>query len=479
MKKIKIEIENCYTKIFGINRETVRKLSDITSYILKGSWFSKSYQKGNWSGKEKLLEMVKTGGYRFPTGLLYDVTKYLEKQKIQYKIIDKRRKPKHKDFVLYSWNQKIKLRNYQNKAFEKISKKDLYFGNGILKMPIRSGKTKTIAWIIGFLSVRTLFIVPSKSLLYQTQKSLEESLLCKVGLIGDGKWEEQNITVATAQTLSKSRMSNDPKWKKLIKRYFCIIFDEAHHLTAPTWHKTMMEFDAPYKLGLSATAFPEMDGSQWDKGSIWLKACCGRIRVSVDTSDLIEQGYLTKPIVKLYKIDKPDLSGKGWSQSLRNKAIYENKIRNKKITEVAKKYTKKGKLVLVVTNRLNQVKILSEMFDKAGINHETMTSADSTESRENKVSDFVNHKTDALIGTILSEGVDIPEIDVVINAEGGTDIKSTVQKMRNLTVCDGKKNAIFVDFIDLTNKYFANHSKSRLSVYKSERAFRVKLVAQK
>ncbi|PNX45568.1 MAG: hypothetical protein BV456_13450, partial [Thermoplasmata archaeon M8B2D] len=471
-----IQIENRYTKIFGINRKIMRKILEITSYTLKGSWFSESVKKGFRSGKEKLLEYTKSGGYRFPTGLLNDVLNLLNDNNLKYKIdLSKRRKPKHNELIMYSWNQKIKLRPYQVKAFRDICKKDLYFGNGILKMPIRSGKTKTIAWIIGFLSVRALIIVPSKELLYQTQKSLEESLLCKVGLIGDGIWKEQNVTVATAQTLSKSRTDKDPRWEKVLERYLCIVFDEAHHLTAETWHDTMLSFDAPYKLGLSATAFPDMGSSQWEKGSIWLKACCGNIRVDVDMSKLIMQGYLIKPIVKLHKINKPDLIKMRWSQTLLNDAIYENKYRNKKITNIAKKYISKNKLVLVITNRLNQVHLLSDLFDKNGINHETITSKDSTENRKNKINDFKNRYIHALIGTVLSEGIDIPEIDIVINAEGGNDIKKTIQRMRNLTVCDGKKTAIFVDFIDLTNKYFANHSKSRLEVYKSEQAFKVKI----
>ncbi len=43
--------------------------------------------------------------------------------------------------------------------------------------------------------------------------------------------------------------------------------------------------------------------------------------------------------------------------------------------------------------------------------------------------------------------------------------------MRNMTISEGKTTAVMVDFIDLTNPYFARHSKQRLKVYRSEEAF--------
>lgn len=472
-------VKNRYTRLKNVSSKIINVLQEITSYQTPDFRFRTSFKK-----KEKLLKYSrKLKRYYFPTGLLPDITETLDEYGIKYKLKNKRRKPTKINY--YSWNDNITLRPYQQKAKKKFLKKEKSYhlpGSGIIKMPIRSGKTKTAASVIHTLSVRTLFIVPSKLLLHQTQESLEESLVCKVGLIGDGYWEEENLTVATAQTLSRrmEEAQRDKKlrraWKEFTSNYDCIFFDEAHHLTAETWHRTMMEFDAYYKVGLSATAFPEMQ-RQWEKGAIWLKACCGRIKVDVQTSHLIRKGFLVGPVVKVYEIKKPQgLEQKGWSQKLKNAAIYENRYRNKKITKIAKKYVDKGLLVLVVTNRLNQVSILSDLFDKEKLNHYTVTSKDSSQRRKQKVKDFTERSVQVLIGTVLSEGVDIPEIDVVINAEGGADIKTTIQKMRNLTVSKNKKKAYVIDFLDLTNKYFRRHSRGRLRVYENEEAFKVRVV---
>lgn len=491
-KKLILKVENRYTTIKNADRMIVKLLQDVTSYLVAGSYFSPAFRDKRWDGRAKLLKFSKKRGYFFPTGLLQDVMSELDKLGLRYKVdIKNRRSPKAIERIWYAWNTKIKLRLYQEKACKAFFKSGLFEGSGILKMPIRSGKTKTVSWIINFLSVKTLFIVTSKMLLHQTKQSLENSLFEDVGLIGDGIWREKNITVAMAQTLSKLQEAGHPtkkkgkekkksdkdaakRWKELTGRYDCVIFDEAHHLTAETWHKGMMDFDARYKIGLSATAYPDRS-EQWEKGAIWLKACCGNIQYNIGTSKLVKLGYLVAPEIWLFKIKKPDLLDKGWSQTVLNRAIYENKHRNRTITKITKHFVKRGEPVLVVTNRLNQVAILSELFDKAGISHHTITSKDPSGERINKVGDFTSGGVKVLIGTVLSEGIDIPELVVVINAEGGKDIKPTIQKMRNLTPSDGKTKAYYIDFLDLTNRYFAKHSKERLEVYRKEEAFKIRV----
>jgi superfamily II DNA or RNA helicase len=95
--------------------------------------------------------------------------------------------------------------------------------------------------------------------------------------------------------------------------------------------------------------------------------------------------------------------------------------------------------------------------------------------RDKRLSDFSSGRTPIMIGTVFGEGVDIPEIDVVIVASGGQDEKQTMQNLRNLTPSPGKTEAIVIDFMDMSNKYFANHARSRLKVYRSEPEFRIKI----
>jgi superfamily II DNA or RNA helicase len=115
-------------------------------------------------------------------------------------------------------------------------------------------------------------------------------------------------------------------------------------------------------------------------------------------------------------------------------------------------------------------------MDRYHIDFETITGNDDNDTRQRRVKAFVKGDTGVLVGTVFGEGVDIPEIECVINAEGGRDVKATVQRMRNLTPSAGKTEAVFIDFIDVTNSYFAEHTAERIASYRSESAFDIKIV---
>jgi superfamily II DNA or RNA helicase len=259
----------------------------------------------------------------------------------------------------------------------------------------------------------------------------------------------------------------------LIEGYGLVIFDECHHLRGDSWHGTMMDFRCRYRMGLSATVYLDSEREQ-ERGVIWLRACCGNIKYEVSTSLLIEQGYLMRQHVELYSVDKPDRKGEPWSSELRDYCVYENPYRNRKIVRLAQKKLAKGLNVMIVTNRLNQIALLSDMLEAAGIEHVTVTGRDSSETRTDRVELFTGGHAPVILGTVFGEGIDIPEVEVVINAEGGKDMKATVQRMRNMTPSEGKTRCVLVDFADSTNKYFHDHYKARLATYESESAFVVK-----
>jgi len=110
------------------------------------------------------------------------------------------------------------------------------------------------------------------------------------------------------------------------------------------------------------------------------------------------------------------------------------------------------------------------------IDHVTITGSDSTSTRDERVAEFKRGSVSVIVGSVFSEGVDIPELVCVINAEGGQDVKSTIQRMRNMTPSEGKKTAKLIDYWDATNAYFRKHSRARVATYESESAFSVKKI---
>jgi superfamily II DNA or RNA helicase len=253
-----------------------------------------------------------------------------------------------------------------------------------------------------------------------------------------------------------------------------IAVHNCHHLVGETWHEAFMDIRAEYRLGLSATVYFDL-AKEHERGVIWLKACCGNVVHEVSTSHLIERGFLMRQHVKLYKVETPDKNDQEkWSAGLRDECIYANEHRNHMITIMARTYVERGLSVMIVTNRMNQIRLLEEQMDNAGLEYVSITGKEGRDDRADRLHLFRSGRVNVIIGTVFGEGVDVPEVEVLINAEGGTDVKKTVQRMRNLTPSKGKTKAILVDFLDKTNKHLARHSRSRIKTYESEPAFKIR-----
>jgi superfamily II DNA or RNA helicase len=502
---IDLVLTNRKVLIEGADPEVMRELEAATSYTVAGHWFSPAFKAHRWDGKERLMKHSREGT-SVPAGLFLDIVAVLKRIGEPYRVT-KRTSIRHKRVQLL-WNDEIVMRGYQKRAISAVLKCP-HPGVGLLKMPIRSGKTKTAARLIYKVGLPTLFLVPSQMLLRQTAAALAECMPdVDIGMIGDGENKVGFITIATLQSLSRLRNGVVPvhkrhprapkptkeqlkreakaraekkremrlRYKELISTFDLVICDEAHHIRGEgDWYKVLYDLDARFKVGLSATAYPESE-SEAERGIIWMRATCGPIRIDVATSELVEAGYLMRQNVRMFRITKPDLNGRKWSNTLRQEAITQNKRRNRIITRLCRKYVDDGCKVLVVANRFDHIDAIHDMLDEDGLDHRIVTGRDKGDDREDKVDGFVNGLYNVLIGTVLGEGIDIPVVDVVINAEGGKDDKTTVQRQRNLTISPGKERAVLIDFVDETNGYFKKHSKARLEAYRAEPSFNVKVI---
>lgn len=477
-----IEIGNRYLRLTGIDPDTIKRIDRATSYRVAGFMFDPRWRRKprRWDGREHLLEYVPgDSSYRVPIGLLEDVTAVLRPNATYITAQSSRPKP---PILNLPWTGP-ELRPYQRAAVDAFKDPggwDEGCGRGIISLPIRSGKTLTAAAVASELGTTAIFIVPSQLLLGQTVETLSGALDVEIGVIGSGTWDPKPVTVATIQTLTAKRgkriTSAAPEYLDLVRQFGLVVFDEVHHLTGTRWHRVMGDFEARYRLGLSATAFLD-DAHEVERGVIWLKASTGPIRHSETMSRMIREGYLLAPDVRLHKVTKPDLSHREWNRGLKDDGIYLNQERNSLVAELAKEHARAGRKVLVVSKSLAQVKILCEALWDLGVGCEVMIGTTPAPERRHLIKRFVSGELPVIVGTVFGEGVDIPECEVVINADGGKDRKATVQRMRCLTPSPGKQGAFVEDFIDMTNNYLAEHALERLKVYREEPEFRVEVVS--
>lgn len=415
------------------------------------------------------MRKTSSGGLRFPTGLLFDVFRGLKMEGVDLetiRILDKRREPGER--MDLPWlDSSLQLRPYQEEAVEAaMEERWPISGRGILRLPIRSGKTVIAAKLFQLYGLRGTFVVTSQLILRQTQKLFERVFGASwVGVIGDGEWRPSWITVATIQSLQ----SGSKRKKEFLKAQDVLIVDEVHHMEGDKWRKPILDANAGVKLGLSATV--RISRKLSPKSAIYLQAATGPLIFSIPIKRLVDEGWLLSPKIFIMESEMEDDGD--WSQSMYHRNIVNNSKRNKAIVEACKILTQKGHRILVDVGRLAHIKILYGMIKGVGLRVAMAHYKTGSERREAILDQWKKGDIQIVVGTILGEGVDIPELSAVVNAEGGQSWISCIQRLRNLTIAPDKKEAILIDSFDSGNSYLERHSKARLKVYSQEESFNI------
>jgi superfamily II DNA or RNA helicase len=149
--------------------------------------------------------------------------------------------------VDFGWNTDIKLRDYQNKALNDLTR------NGVLVAPAGSGKTTIGMRYISEGRRAALWIVHTEELMDQAAKTAERVLprVGKVGRIGAGvcNYGDHKLIVAMVQTLHER-----PEIVEKLNDYIgTVVFDECHHFPATMFLELGSQLKASWVLGLTAT----------------------------------------------------------------------------------------------------------------------------------------------------------------------------------------------------------------------------------
>lgn len=467
-----IQLDNRSIAFIGAPVALIRALDRRTAFKQEGHRFHPAFRRGWWDGRVHLIRKLRgQTGFLAPVGLLPDLLEIATEMGVEVEVEDKRRKPTRR--IHTDWNPKYEMREYQSEAVDTVVEDRGYLtGKGLLRLPTRSGKTIIAAKIVDRLKVTTLFLVQSEMLLNQAREQLYDALRIEIGQVGSGVWEPKAVTVASVQTLT--RRLNGADTRLLFENKDCVIFDECHHLEGNKWRQTLERCDALYKIGLSATIFLNSpEGTP--KSTIWLRATTGPILYELEPSYLIRQGYLIQPCVRLIKITEPTVNTDSYGEAYQDGVIY-HEVRNARIVAEAKEAVERGLSVLIITRRILHVQLLESMLEAVGLKVGTLTGSSEPELRRQHVASYKTGDISVLLGTVFGEGVDIPCIECVINAEGGKSDKATIQRFRNLTPSPGKERAELVDFMDMTHRLLARHSLARLQMYRSLEAFQLEII---
>jgi superfamily II DNA or RNA helicase/RecB family exonuclease len=462
--KFKIHLLNNYLYLEGQIDELLEKgIIKKFSYELKDAhWIKKRNPMINttvcfWSRFKHILPISMLEGLK---KTLNDYALYTVK-KLDLEIIEKRNF--NNDVILMPDKIQKELRDYQVQSVNLLKEHK----TGILALPTGSGKTEIAIEFIRQIPYKTLFLVDRLELLRQTKERIEKELNIKVGEIHGNTVDIQHITIATIQTINK-RIKEFGEYLSTIRVAF---FDECHKIASNSYIKVSRYLiNSEFRLGLSATPY-RTDGNDMKINSV-----CGYKIFEIKSEDLINRNLLETPQINFIK-DFLDIEDKKTLNSLLdtglinptieyhkyyNVFVVQNEKRNQLIQKIITKFI--NTKVLILVKIVQHGEILSKILNAPYLCGDTKE-----EDRKILLNDFKNGKLNMLIGTmsIFQEGLDIPQLGVLINASGNKSDVSSIQTLgRLLRKHENKQCCVYYDFID--EGILFNASRSRIRAFRKE-----------
>jgi superfamily II DNA or RNA helicase len=256
-----------------------------------------------------------------------------------------------------------------------------------------------------------------------------------------------------------------------------LIFDEIHHLPAPSWHEIALMYAAPYRLGLTAT-YPDQSGAvallnELVGPVVYSKAIdeltgeqlaeyrTQRLRVNLlpaeraayDAAYTTYTGYVREARLR-------ESHGAGWWDELTRRSAHDAQARRAKVAELKLKdivHQAQGKLdvldQLLREHRSQQMLIFTAHNRLAyriarqhlipAITHQT-TAAE----RQAILEKFQGREYRAIVTSkVLNEGIDVPEAKVAVVLGGSASAREYIQRLGRVLRKKGNEQAILYEVI--------------------------------
>ena len=445
----------------------ISKFKDCFSIWVDGAQFSDKYKKGIWDGRIRLFD----ASNRFEIGLLDEAIYHMNKEGISINIVESDyTKVKVTDLIFDS-----RLRPHQREGVSAFFEKNY----GLMVVPTRGGKTFISGEIIRHVIEQVedsliLFFVDTTDLFDQTIEELSKYLNVpenEIGTINSYGIKPKQVTVAMIQTVTSvfnRKKSEARDLEKYFKRVNFLIVDEVQEYLGDNRMKLIRKCsNVDFLLGLSATPFKQMGNLI---SNLKMKGYFGGVVYDVSKSRLQDEGYLAldKAILISHTHDKKkvgvfaDLVGTEKYHKFLKKLIHENRDRNRIILDLIKMCDRNKWKTLVLFNSKQHGYLISDLSHKPFISGD-----DDSKTRIVEKENFLRGRGKILLASnIFKKGITLPEVEVLIIADGGLEGTSIVQKTgRVLGAVENKDRAVIIDIMDVESEYFSEHSLNRLEVY--------------
>lgn len=450
-----------------VRRQIVEKLKFFVPYARH----TPSFRIGRWDGKvgfataggatyinllDRVLDIVYDAGYEIEIDDLRPHYKF-EFPEIDESYLADRTWPKGHAMA----GEPILLRDYQVSAINTFFKHQ----QSIQELSTGAGKTLTSAALS--LAVekygRTIVIVPSKSLVLQTEEDYRLIGLDVGVFYGDRKEWNHKHTICTWQSLAvfakKTRRDEvDIPIDEFIKDVICIQIDECHSAAAALLKDLLTGIFAKVPLRFAFTGTVPREEIQ----ALSLLSAIGPVVGAVKASDLQEKGVLAALDIKIIQTNDSHVNFCDYHSE--HAWLTTNQDRLKWIAELAKTNVKEiGGNMIILVNNVETGKILEDFIDGSTFVYGSTKLGTRTEEYKS----FGDAEGKIMIATygVASTGINIVRLHSAIFIEAGRSHVRCIQSAGRLLRKGFDKEAAIIIDVCSSLKYSKKHLTVRKSYY--------------
>ena len=344
---------------------------------------------------------------------------------------------------------------------------------GSIVLPTGAGKTFVAIHAVYRAARSALIVAPTIDLLHQWYARLVNAFEIDIGVYYGGEKRIKPITVTTYHSAGDLIADSGSAFK-------LVIYDEVHHLPAPSWGETALMSPSPFRLGLTATypeAHEQTDG-RWrvDEligpivfqtriedlvGSRLAEYRTERVRVALTESERIayDADYaIYAGFFRSRQLQKTH--GGAWLMELMRLSAFDRDARRallarqrilRLLAGSAGKLAALDKLlreysheqILIFTENNEVVYEISRRYLVPALTHETKSA-----ERKHILDGFQAGMYRAIVTSkVLNEGVDVPEAKIAIVLGGTSSSREYIQRLGRVLRKSGNRQAVLFEVI--------------------------------
>ena len=270
------------------------------------------------------------------------------------------------------------------------------------------------------------------------------------------------ITIASVMSIVR-RLDKVPRIHK-------VVTDEAHHAPARSWlkiYKRIGELFPDWQhLGVTATPIRT-------KGASDLEVIFGKPVYVKSIFELIVEGYLSPlkglEVTTEVSVDDVGVQGGDFIAEELSRVI-NTKERNRLVVENYLELAADRK-ALVFAADLNHARSLAEMFKTHGVSAAWVSGESPLSLRRSFLEKLRNGEIKVIVNCmVFTEGFDEPSLDAILVARPTRSLVLYCQMIgRGLRPYPGKKNCLFIDFVDNSSKHRLISMQDLLMFYQTKK----------